>query len=364
MAEHPLVSSRYDVEDLDDAIELCYRKGWTDGLPVVPPTEEKVRRALAAAGREPGEVLGYYAARKRIITVEKVAVNAVMAGCLPEYLPVVLAIVEAMLETDFNMHVANSSTGGAAIGFIVNGPIRHKLGMNHWGSVLGPGNRANSTIGRAIRLTQLNVMGSVAGAGGQDELGRAILDRSIAGQPGKYAGYHIVENEEAYPSLLPLHVELGYPRESSVVTVFVTYGHVQVAAHASQHNVERMVEIIADRMVGTGHLSAPGFCVVVLPPENAEDLVRAGWTKSDVRQALFERTTRTAAWAKRQGLAEDALVGTRGGPITPADEERTIAIASSPERIYVVVAGAPGGSYVNFLLPFYANRPYSKLIRE
>ena len=257
--ENPLVSSQYDVEDLDDAIELCYRKGWTDGLPVVPPTEEKVRRTLEAAGREPNEVLGYYAARKRLITVEKVAINAVMAGCLPEYFPVVLAIVEAMLEEGFNMHVANSSTAGAAIGFIVSGPIRHKLGMNWWGGVLGPSNRANSTIGRAVRLAQINVMGSVAGAGGEDELGRAILDRSIIGQPEKYAGYHIPENEEAYPSLVPMHVELGYPRESSVVTVFATYGHIQVAAHPSQHNVKRMVEIIADRMVGTGHLSASGF---------------------------------------------------------------------------------------------------------
>ena len=269
MIEGPLVSPQYEVEALDDAIELCYRKGWTNGLPVVPPTEEKVRHALATAGREPDEVLGYYAARKRIITVEKIAINAMMAGCLPEYLPVVLAIVEAMLERDFNMHVANSSTGGAAIGFVVNGPIRHKLGMNHWGNVLGPGNRANSTIGRAVRLAQINVMGSVAGAGGEDEPGRAILDRSIIGQPGKYTGYHIAENEEAYPSLLPLHVKLGYSQESSVVTAFATYGHIQVPAHASQHNVEKMVGIIAQHMVGTGLLSASGFCVVLLPPDNA-----------------------------------------------------------------------------------------------
>ena len=92
--------------------------------------------------------------------------------------------------------------------------------------------------------------------------------------------------------------------------------------------------------------------------------MRAGWTKADLRNALFERTTRTAAWAKRQGLAEDALVGTRGGPITHEDEERTIAIAGSPEQIYVVVAGAPCGSYVHFLLPFYVNQPHSRLIRE
>ena len=102
----------------------------------------------------------------------------------------------------------------------------------------------------------------------------------------------------------------------------------------------------------------------MLPPENAEDLVRAGWTKADLRNALFERTTRTVAWSKRQGRSEDALKGSRGGPITPEDEERTIAIASAPEQVYVVVAGAPGGSYVHFLLSFYANWPQSRVIRE
>ena len=350
LAEKTLVSDQYEAVDLDDAIELCYRKGWTDGLPVVPPTEEKVRRFLAAAGREPDEALGFYTTRRRLVTVEKVAINAVMAGCLPEYFPVVLAIVEAMLEEEFNIHLGNASTGGAAIGFIFNGPIRQRLGMNWHGNVMGPGNRANSTIGRAVRLTQINVMGSVPGAGGADEAGRMLLDRSTLGQPGKYAGYHIVENEEDYPSLTPLHVELGFSRESSAVTVFATSGHVQVSLHA-ENTGDQIIDSLAQYMVGTGRLTHTGFCVVVLAPENVEYLVRDGWTKADIRKALFERTTRTVAWVKREGWPA-TMFGGRGGTISPVDEERKVAIAASPSDIHVVVSGGPAGGFTDFLLPF------------
>ena len=355
MVETPLRSVQHEVDDLDDAIEFCYRQGWTDGLPVVPPTEEKVRRFLEVAGREPDDVLGFYTTRRRLVTVEKVAINAVMAGCLPEYFPVVVAIVEAMAEEDFGIHLVNSTTGGAAIGFIINGPVRSRLGMNYRGNVLGPGNRANSTIGRAIRLIQINVLGSVPGAGAQDEAGRMVLDRSTLGQPGKYAGYHIVENEEDYPSMLPLHVERGFPRESSVVTVFPTGGHTQISVHA-EHSAEQIVDTIVRYLVNTGRLSITGFCVLVLPPENVAYLVRDGWSKADVRRAVFERTMRSVAWMKAQGWSggTDALL--------PGDEERKLAIAASPDDIYVVVAGGPGGGFVHFLLP-YGGRPQSRVIR-
>ena len=353
LADKPLVSAQLEVEDLDDAIELYYRKGWTDGLPVVPPTEEKVRRFLAAAGREPEEVLGFYSESRRQVTVEKVAINAVMAGCLPEYFPVVLAIVEAMLERDFTIHAANSSTSGIAVGFIVNGPIRNKLGMNCWGNVLGPGNRANSTIGRAVRLTQINVMGSIPGAGGRDEAGDMILDRSTMGQPGKYAGYHIVENEEAFPSLLPLHVELGFPRESSVVTVLPTAGHVQMSVHA-EHSGEQTMDTIARNLVGPGRLNANRYYVVILSPENAGYLVRDGWSKADVRNGLYQRTSRNEAWLKEQGWIR--------GSASPGDEQRTRNIVARPEDFYIVVAGGPAGAWVDFLFSF-GGLPQSKGIR-
>jgi hypothetical protein len=195
-----------EVSDGIDLVEYCYEQGWTDGLPVVAPTPEKVAAAVAASGRAGDEVVCSYAERQREVTVQDIAVNAVMAGCRPEYLPVVLAIVEAMATESFGLHAANATTGGSAVGFVVNGPIRNHLGMNYRGNVLGPGNRANSTIGRAVRLVQINAFGSVPGAGNEALVGpggRPILDRAAVGQPGKYAGYHLVENEEDYPGSRP-----------------------------------------------------------------------------------------------------------------------------------------------------------------
>jgi hypothetical protein len=195
--------STFAIDDGTDPIEFCYEQGWTDGLPVVPPTPEKVAAAVAATGREADELVCAYPERHRELTVGHVAANAVMAGCRPEYVPVVVAIVEAMATDAFGLHAANATTGGSAVGFIVNGPVRTALGMNCRGNVLGPGNRANSTIGRAVRLVQINGFGSVPGAGNEGQVqpgGRPILDRATLGQPGKYAGYHIVENEEDYPT--------------------------------------------------------------------------------------------------------------------------------------------------------------------
>ena len=233
MAYEPLTSRQHEVTALTDAVEMFFERGWTDGLPIVPPTTNKVAAFLAASGREPDEVIGEYPSRRRSITVEKAAINAVMAGCKPEYFPTVLALLGALCDERTNMHVPNATTGGAALGFIINGPVIGLLGMNFRGNVLGPGNRANSTIGRAIRLVQINVLGSVSGAGNEAEQ-RPILDRATLGQPGRYAGYHIIENEVDYPSLNPLHVDLGYDRGQSVVTLFSTNGHVQYGLSAAR----------------------------------------------------------------------------------------------------------------------------------
>ena len=354
MTLNSLVSAEYEFDDLDEAVEFYYRKGWTDGLPVVIPTQEKVLRFLAAAGREPGEVLGVYPTRRRTVTVEKVAINAIMAGCLPEYFPVVLAIIEGILEPDFGIHGPSSTTGGAAIGFIVNGPIRNKIGMNYRGNVLGPGNRANSTIGRAIRLTQINVMGSVPGAGNEGSPGgRTVFDRATMGNPGKYACYHIVENEEDFPSLLPLHVERGFPKDQSVVSVFGTAGHVQISVHA-ERSAEEIMDTIAHYLVGSGRLTATpkDFCVVVIPPETARYIERDGWSKADIRQALFERTSHSTTWLKEHGWQSTGMLGPRGGPVLPGDNNKMMAIAGSPEEIYVVVAGGPAGAFAHYFLPY------------
>jgi hypothetical protein len=199
MREPPLRSASYEVAGADDANELFQRNGWTDGLPIVPPTEDGVRRFLAAAALAPDDVVGVEPVRRRRITAEKVAIAAIMAGCLPPYLPVVVACVRAMCEPEFGLHGATASTGGSAPFIVVNGPIRRAIGMNATHNVLANGGRANATIGRAIRLLIINVLGGVPGQ----------LDRSTLGHPGKFT-FCIAEDEEGSP-WMPLAAERGVP---------------------------------------------------------------------------------------------------------------------------------------------------------
>lgn len=351
MGDPRLVEVRDDV----DLVEYCYEQGWTDGLPVVAPTPARVAAAVAASGRDGDEVVCRYVERQREVTVADVAVNAVMAGCRPEYLPVVLAVVEAMTTDEFGLHAANATTGGSAVGFVVNGPVRARLGMNWRGNVLGPGNRANSTIGRAVRLTQINAFGSVPGAGNEGLVpagGRPILDRATLGQPGKYAGYHLVENEEDYPTLVPNHVERGYQPDDSVVTVFATAGHTQISVH-HESNAHEIVDSLCHYLVGSGRLTRHGFFVLVIPPECADIFVRDGWTKADIRDAIYRGTTRTVAWVKEHGGSlTGGLMDRRGAPVVPGDEQATAAITGRPDDLVLVVAGGPAGAFVHALAPY------------
>jgi hypothetical protein len=339
-----------EVADYEEAVELFHRRGWTDGLPVIPPTPKRVAEFLAAAKLAPDHQIGIYHERRMPVIAEKVAINAVMAGCLPEHFPVVVAIIEGVLQAGPLLHPANASTGSFTWGFIVNGPVRRKLGMNADGNVLGPGNRANSSIGRAIRLIQMNVMGSVPGAGVEDQAhGRPVLDRSMMGQPAKYAGYHIVENEEAWPSLAPNHVELGFSPDESTVSVFMVSGYSWFDSHAEQ-TPEAWIDTCAHHVVGQGRLIGRGGAVILLPPENAGIFARAGWSKADIRQALYDKTRRSVAWLKSEGW-KVTFQRPRFEPIEPADEDTWFAIAGSaaPEDLMVVVCGGPAGSWPYYL---------------
>ena len=176
-AERLLTSRRIELSDPAEAVEFFYQQGWTDGLPVVPPTPEKVSEFLEYAGKLPGDILGMIPARNRVITAEKVAINAVMAGSLPSYMPVIITAIEAMCQEEFNLHGISATTGGTAPLLIVNGPIAQQLNINSGVNCFGPGVRANATIGRAIRLILLNVAGSIPD----------ILDKAFLGHPGKYS---------------------------------------------------------------------------------------------------------------------------------------------------------------------------------
>jgi len=207
-----LASKRHPVEDLNHAIEFCYKQGWTDGLPVVPPTEPAVRAMLAAAGLEADKQVAFITNRQVAVSAEKIAVNAVMAGCLPEYMPIVVAAVEALADPKWGYHGPATSTGGAAVLMIVNGPIAAKLGFNSGDNLFGPGWRANATTGRAVRLVMRNAIGTLPGA----------LDRGTVAHPGKYS-YVIAENEAESP-WAPFHVERGFKAEHSVVTCMAAEG--------------------------------------------------------------------------------------------------------------------------------------------
>src|SRR6266542_4196145 len=156
-----LTSKRYQVQDAADAIEFCFQQGWTDGLPVVPPTPDRVSAMLDAAGLEPDKEVCFITNRQAAVSAEKIAVNAVMAGCLPEHMPVVVAAVEALADPKWGYHGPAASTGGAAVLMIVNGPIAARLGFNSGDNLFGPGWRSNATTGRAVRLVMRNVIGTL-----------------------------------------------------------------------------------------------------------------------------------------------------------------------------------------------------------
>ena len=200
-------SQRYAVEDFHEAIELCYTNGWTDGLPVVPATAERVRAMLDAGGVEPQKQVAFIENRQVSVTAEKVAINAVMAGCKAEYMPVVLAAMEALADPLYGYHGPATSTGGSAVFMVVNGPIARELGINSGNNLFGPGWRSNATVGRAVRLVMRNVIGTLPGR----------LDRSRGSR--RQVHLLIAENEAESP-WPPFHMTRGCRPDDNAVTVF------------------------------------------------------------------------------------------------------------------------------------------------
>jgi hypothetical protein len=322
-----LSSTEHAVTGWAEAIEAYYERGWTDGLPVVPATEDTVREFLDAAGLTPDAVVLTEPVRRRVITAEKLAINAVLAGCRPEYMPVLLAALDAMAAPEFTLHGSITSTGGAATLLVVNGPIRHAIGLNGGSNVFGPGWRANATIGRAIRLVTLNCLGALPG----------VLDRSTQGHPGKYT-FCIAENEEESP-WEPLHVERGFPREASTVTVFAAEGPHNALSHYGL-TADAILVTIADTMACLGSFSA-GQSFVVLAPEHVAILARDGWTKPRIREALYAQARRTRADLKRGGKIP--------GAIEPGDETTWVHRGTGPDDIHLMVAGGGPGGHSAFI---------------
>ncbi|HIF72598.1 MAG TPA: hypothetical protein EYQ61_08605 [Dehalococcoidia bacterium] len=340
-----LTSDSLELPGALEAIETYFEKGWSDGLPVVPPTPEAVTATLEAGNLAPETILGIEPVKGAVITAEKAAINAVMAGCKPEYMPVVVAAIEAITQPEFNLHGITVSTMGAAILLVVNGPIASELEINSGVSAFGPGHRANATIGRAIRLIVMNILGTRSDDG---------LDKATLGHPGKYT-WCIAENNQARPEIWdPMHVTRGLDENDSAVTVFSGLSGAQFGDHES-NTPEGILNSFAQRFYPLG----PQITEVILAicPEHAAHFDREGWKKEQVGQYLFETARKSAAEWAEMGLA----VGPGEKPSELGKPDESVSALKSPESAIPIVVGGDGGAW-SAVIPTWSLGSRSKAV--
>ena len=330
-----LASRRYDIADMMAAQEFFHRRGWTDGLPVVPPTAATVEACLDWAMLAPDHLVGIEPVRARALTAEKLAVNAVMAGCLPEHFPVVVAAFTAMLKEPFLLHGATASTGGCAVLTIVNGPIAAELGMDPTFNALAASDRASTVIGRALRLCLINLLDVRPGA----------IDRSSLGHPGKIS--YCLAEDEAGSNWLPLADERGMPEGASCVTVMAAGAPRQVMNEWTASPEEILDTFAAEIRANMRHYSIrPGNYAIVVPPQLRAHFDAAGWSKADIRACLFGKARiRRGEWAE---CGKAAVVRGRG--------EREYTALTAPEDLLVVAAGGPAGGFGAVIPPWLGDK--------
>lgn len=329
-----------------DAMEFIFDQGWTDGLPVMPPTPAKVAAMLEAAGRAGDDVLGSVPARRRVVTAEITAVNAVMAGCKPEYFNIVVTAMEAVLDPAFNVNTAATSTGGAAICVIVSGPGAAEIGMNSRHNVLGSGNRPNATIGRAVRLTVANALGAKSGK----------LDASSVGHPGKFT-LCFAENPPS-PPWEPLGVEKGYAAADTTVTIMATEGPRQIANQLNERPEDVLLSFAAAmRNPSTFIVGKGGQGVVVLGHEHALAVHQAGWSKQRAREFLVEHSRIAPAELEAAGIRIET--GAQHDMTPGADGK--LPTVRTPEDVVIVTAGGPGAGWSAYL-PAWAPVMHSRSV--
>jgi hypothetical protein len=317
----------FQVEDDGLAInELYMERGWTDGLPIVPPTAEGVEEFLEWTDRDRLEVVAVLPPRQGEATVERLAINAVMAGCRPEYFPVLLAAVEAVAEPPFNLDAVQATTHPVTPLLIVNGPIAARIGLNAGYNAFGQGFRANVTIGRALRLVLMNIGGGVPGSG----------DRSTQGSPAKIA-YCVAENEAASP-WEPLHVEAGFDRGTSTVTAVPCEGPHNIQDHFSTTGAG-ILHTIAGAMgqAGSNNLLDRGWPLLSLGPEHAATIARDGYDKRAIKAFIFEHGRFPLG---RLGEEYRRMQVTRHQ--VPDEDGTMLPIVESPEAISIIVVGGAG----------------------
>ena len=337
-----LTSRKHTVSDLAGAIELCYTNGWTDGLPVVPATAERISAMLESAGLEPQKELAFIENRQVSVTAEKVAINAVMAGCKAEYMPVIVATVEALADPLYGYHGPATSTGGSAVFMLVNGPIASELELNNGDNLFGPGWRANATIGRAIRLIMRNVVGTLPGE----------LDRSSLGHAGKYT-FCIAENETDSP-WPPFHTTRGFRRDQNAVTIFAAYAPHQYSNRLSATPQGVLQTACAHMRISAGSARQPQYALV-FAGEHQVIMEKNGWAREDVQRYCFEHSKSSIAELKRVNLL--------AGDVTPEDGRTMLPLVERPQDFLVIAAGGRAGVQSAFI-PGWGSKPGSQSVSK
>jgi hypothetical protein len=322
--------------------------GWTDGLPIIPPTVERVEAFLSGTLRKPKEVIGVLPPRWAELTVEKLAVNAAMAGCKAEYLPVLIAAIEAMCEPDFNLYGVQATTNPVGPMLVVNGPIAKKIGLKSDTGALGPGWRANATIGRAVRLVLTNVGGGTPGD----------MDRATQGMPGKLF-FCFAENDEANP-WEPLHIEKGYGADTSTVTVVGATGNLNLIDQGSL-DAGGLLKTFASALsvIGTNNIYFGGDPVLLISPEHARTLSNGGMNKKELKESLFH-----AACTPIEHFSHDNVENVlkkRRPHLFEKGVPTCIRPVDRPEDLIVLVVGGPG-KHSMFVPTFGVNRSVTKVI--
>ena len=353
MSTRKLSSTALDVaDDVEAVYEHLYERGATDGLPIIPPTEERVQRMIDYVGRPPDQVIAQVPMMYGEATVEAIAVNAVMAGAKPEYMPVIIAAVEAACDERLNFFGWTSTNNSHGAAIIVNGPIRRKIDLNSGFNALGPGWRANATIGRALNFVTLNIGGNKPG----------VQDQASHGHPGKYT-FCIAEAEEA-SMWEPLHVERGFKREDSTVTVLAV--GTSLVNISTNNDVRSWLKANTDCLMYMGAyriVTGKGEVVLIFPPPLTRKTTEAGMTKQDVREFIFENAH----------MPEDRFPpGSRLVDLPrmePIVKDGIVRAVQKPEDIILLSTGGKPNSIgevyeCTLLEPYPASRSVTRLIQE
>ena len=339
MSTSNMTASRHQFASWDEAQEHYLENGLTDGLPVVPPTLEKVEAMLEYVGIAPDEVVGIETIRRKRFTAEKLAINSVMAGCKPEYFPAVVAAIGAACERPFNFHASSTSTNGVTLMVLVSGPYANEIGMNWSVELMGNGTRANATIGRAVNLVKTNFYGSVA----------QEMDNSTFGHPGKIS-FCFAENLDIspWPSLAS---SKGFGDNASTVTAFAANAPLQVSIYGDK-SPETFLTQTAHAMLALGPSASE--VLIVISPEIMAYVADSGWSRQQVQEFLYEKTKRPMQeWLDWKRLDH---------PSSSAIPQELRGCVADPDRITVVPGGGMAGAFIDIITSWGSSRSVTKEI--